>query len=486
MKCDNCSHVSHPGGTCNTKGCECAENAPVEASAEEIAAFAVADAPPADAPAEDVSATPTAGETAFTIPVMVLEGVDTSDGRFIQPGATTWRTPPITLMGLDVTGFGHDGAIAVGRIETLETVDASAMIDARTGNAYGAGCNAVKATGFYLNTEEGQKFAQYVEDKAVTGISIDAGDVESEIEVTEVDDDGFPIAIKETVTAIRIMGATQCPFPAFEGAYITLGDGASTEPSQPTAEQQAASIRIVAGAGRRCEPCEAGRPLVASAGPLAPPRSWFEDPHFAEPTPLTITKDGRIFGHLAEWGTCHTGVTNTCVVAPKSRSGYAHYRLKAVETAEGDLVPVGTITMGTGHASTRGNLTAEAVIAHYDNTGTAVADVAAGEDEFGIWFAGAMRPDVTETQVRTLRASAISGDWRARGGYLELLAALAVNVPGFPITRAVAASGAAVALVAAGVTPALKREHADLATITSLAERIERMELRERMRRIRS
>src|SRR2546422_2197053 len=34
--------------------------------------------------------------------------------------------------------------------------------------------------------------------------------------------------------------------------------------------------------------------------------------------PLTVTEDGRVFGHLAPWGVCHTGKPNQCITAPHS------------------------------------------------------------------------------------------------------------------------------------------------------------------------
>ena len=116
---------------------------------------------------------------------------------------------------------------------------------------------------------------------------------------------------------------------------------------------------------------------------------------------------------------------------------------------------VGTITLDTGHADRSWGRAAAA--AHYDDTGTAVADVVCGEDEFGIWVNGALRPDVDEVSARKLRGAALSGDWRNVNGNLELVALLAVNVPGFPIPRvraeltASAAGLEVTALVAAGV-----------------------------------
>jgi hypothetical protein len=76
-----------------------------------------------------------------------------------------------------------------------------------------------------------------------------------------------------------------------------------------------------------------------------------------------------------------------------------------------------------------------------------------GEDDHGIWVAGAVRPDTSEEQIRKMRGSVLSGDWRDVAGNLELVAALHVNVGGFPVERvAIAASGGRqTALVAAGL-----------------------------------
>jgi hypothetical protein len=133
---------------------------------------------------------------------------------------------------------------------------------------------------------------------------------------------------------------------------------------------------------------------------------------------------------------------------PRSKSKYAYFHTGVVRTAEGKDVPVGQLTLAGGHASLHAS--AEQAAKHYDDTASAIADVHAGEDDYGIWVAGSLRPDVTEAQIRALRASAPSGDWRPIGGSLELVAVCQVNVPGFPIARAMVASGKVMALVAAG------------------------------------
>jgi hypothetical protein len=188
--------------------------------------------------------------------------------------------------------------------------------------------------------------------------------------------------------------------------------------------------------------------LVAGAAPVAPPAEWFADPRFKTLTPLTVTADGRVFGHLASWSTCHVGFPGACVTAPRSRSQYAYFHTGEVQTAEGELVPVGRITLGGGHADT--SLGYQAAVAHYDDASTCVAYARAGEDEHGIWLAGSLAPDTDELKAAALRAHPPSGDWRRVGGALELMGAHAVNTPGFPVPRSRVASGAPQALVAAG------------------------------------
>lgn len=166
--------------------------------------------------------------------------------------------------------------------------------------------------------------------------------------------------------------------------------------------------------------------------PLAPPTSWFLDPALPGKTPLTVTAEGQVYGHLAAWNECHRDVSNrSCVLAPKSFKDYAPFHLGSVVTAEGETIKVGKIVQDTRHADVRLGYTSAAI--HYDDTGDEVAVVRAGEDEHGIWVAGAVVPDATPRKVAKLRRSPISGDWRGVDGHLELTAALAVNVPAFPV-----------------------------------------------------
>lgn len=209
-----------------------------------------------------------------------------------------------------------------------------------------------------------------------------------------------------------------------------------------------------------------GRPLsavTASAGTPAPiftlvaaatytfDSNLFARPQMETPRVGVVVEDDHVYGYIAQWGVCHIGISGVCTEAPASSTDYWYYATGVVDTDQGP-VHVGQITMDTGHASLRAN--AKIAAAHYDNTGSAVADIAVGEDAYGIWFSGVMRKSATEEQRHALRASGrLSGDWRQIGRDLELVAALAVNVPGFPIphVRAGVYNGEQVSLVAAGL-----------------------------------
>ncbi len=193
--------------------------------------------------------------------------------------------------------------------------------------------------------------------------------------------------------------------------------------------------------------------LTAGAFPVSPPSGWFSNPKFSTLTPLTIDDAGRVFGHIAAWHTSHIGMAGG-VKPPRSKSNYAYYRTGVVKCDDNKMVDVGQITLTGGHAPI--NAGVSKAVAHYDNTNSAIMDVSAGEDKHGIWVAGALRPDVTEAQLRSIRASSVSGDWRPINGKLELVAVCAVNAPGFPIPRARVASGAPIALVAAGIEPLIE------------------------------
>jgi hypothetical protein len=476
--------------------------------------------------------------------LLVVEGVWTGDGRWIEEEALTWRGLPLPLMATDRTTEGHMDAILIGSITRIER-------DGREIHGYGRFVDS--------DAPEIMRLQDFVRAGDLRGISVDLDSVEYEIVVpasqmgseddqTDSMGDGSGVRRDENgnglfevedykmrVTAARIMGATVVPFPAFEEAYIesmatltaalavtaqasgfieawqTLEgidfrppQGARAEAERGLAWRQehgrggtavgVARARDIAN-GRNLSPetvirmtsyfarhevdkdaegwssGEDGYPsagriawalwggdpgrtwaekvrrqmdsrrergsIVASGHPIeppiVPPASWYADPMLDGPTPMTVDDTGRIFGHLATWETCHRGYADSCVRPPRTASAYSHFLTGEILCDDGSRVPVGQITIDTSHAPLYAQ--GQKAAAHYDDTGTVVADITCGEDRWGIWMAGSLRSDISPEKIRALMASDVSGDWRRIGSGLELIAVLAVNVPGFPKSR---------------------------------------------------
>jgi len=394
---------------------------------------------------------------AFTV-VICVEGVETGEGpwsRLLGEDGGYWRNPPLPAMAqTENPEFGgHAGAFLAGSVERIER-------DGRRIMGYG----------HFSVEEEGQEAARLVDQQVLRFASVDIGDAEIEYEDRVVTEDGWPVETLARFESYEIMGVTFTPFPALDECVVWLDRNDAPEelamplpePPEPVTEPEVVED-------------EGGGMLILASGISPdgsmelPPSEWFDEPADLGPwTPaITVTSEGRAYGYVAPWGVCHIAMPG-CTTAPRSANGrYAYFRTGATRArctscpGETDLVEVatGVLTLGTSHAGKR--LSAADTAWHYEHTGAAVADVAVGENEHGIWFSGAVRPGATDEELRQLRGSSASGDWRRIGGDMELVAALCVNVPGFPMPRPQAhvhvASGVQTALVAAA-TPVTERD----------------------------
>jgi hypothetical protein len=178
-------------------------------------------------------------------------------------------------------------------------------------------------------------------------------------------------------------------------------------------------------------------PLVAAAAPLRAPKEWFETQEPPGPMPLTITAEGRVFGHIADWNTCHTGLADVCTRPPRSQSNYSYFHVGEIETKDGTALAVGKLMFSGKHAPL--SMSRKTAAQHYDDNTHVGAYVRAIDGQYGIWVAGALRQGLTDEEIAEIKANPPSGDWRPVNGGLEMIAALAVPVPGFPIPRAQAA-----------------------------------------------
>lgn len=527
---------------------------------------------PTEAPPED-TVEPETIEPAGLIPwhgVAAPEGVWSGDGRRFAEGSLEFRDLPLPLTWQKVSSEGHMQSIVVGSIEQAERVD-----------------NKIEFSGVFLQNPEADEVVGLIGHFGKFGVSIDADNGEFEFDEEEGE------STKLTFTKARMCSACIVPIPAFQEAFVALGErpaaavadepvaaslsvtsetgevitfkrGAGwvthpedtkrihdywTRPGEPgyakigwgtpddfyrcralvgekiatnspedlryinqicarwhkdalgfwpgehnSAETVQAAITAAGDEGQELlkehgQEAWAGSLHLVAAATSTVPASWFADPGLKELTHLTVTEDGRVFGHIAEWTTCHIGFPDMCVTPPESAADYAYFTTGEVLTDQGP-VSTGVISLGGGHAP--GGRRAAAAVAHYDSTSTGVADVAVGEDEIGIWCAGRIRPGVSPEAVTALRASDISGDWRKIGDAKELIAVLAVNVAGFPVprTRVGVENGEQISLVAAGMVHRTEEQKLDIeelgaavgAYLAALSKRQERLaELRNRV-----
>ena len=192
--------------------------------------------------------------------------------------------------------------------------------------------------------------------------------------------------------------------------------------------------------------------------------SLFENPGLNRITPITVTDDGRVFGHVATHDVCHVGMPGVCTTAPVDDDGY---RMFHRYQPDGVPVSVGRITAGGGkfrctcrqcrgsnddHACLKSSL--GATIAHHDRLST-VAWVRAGEDTRlnAVWVSGIVNPGATIDDLAALSRQKVSGDWRPVGVDARLVEILALSreEPGFPLPHFRIAAGQVSALTAAGV-----------------------------------
>jgi len=429
--------------------------------------------------------------------VLAPLGVRSGDNRMLampEPGAQPQtRDLPLPLLYMEKTGNGHDNSVVVGRIDRVwfenDALMGEGVID--LGNDTAREVTRLIDGGYH-------RWVSIRVDNATSEYQLYRGDQLLDASEFEVRTDGDTQVIPEDVEEVevatkwRLMNAAIVAEPAFQEAVIGLvddededteenegeGTGGPGEDDDEFAKKDKKPEPDDKDDGKDEDKAKGGKnippwlrkkkdmsvsttapifaALLASAAPVRPPGEWFEDPGLERPTPLTVSDDGRIFGHVAVWNTAHVGYPKRRVTPPRD-CDYSLFHHGYVRTAEDRDIAVGTIVLGADHAAVDAHIT-EATL-HYAHSGYGVAVVRAGEDEHGVWISGAVCPDVDEVRLAALRRCSLSGDWRGIDGKARFIAALAVNVPGFPTPREQTDEhGVTTALVAAGALAQESRE----------------------------
>jgi hypothetical protein len=249
------------------------------------------------------------------------------------------------------------------------------------------------------------------------------------------------------VTEGRVRAATLVSIPAFQETSVGFELLPDDEPAEGEA---AAEVETLAGEAAR----ETAALVASVSAPVGPAVATFDRPVLTEPTPITFDWDaGRVFGHIALFQTCHVGYSDVCVTPPKDPTGnYAWFNRFAVDTADGDVIWAGRLTVGGRHASL--SLNASQAMAAYDSKVVA-AHVRAYTDEFGIVVSGPIELADDAPERAALDRRKVSGDWRETPEGLSLVEVLALSPgprahaePGFPVGT-FSRAGRQVALTAA-------------------------------------
>lgn len=401
----------------------------VEFEVEELEAIEVEDNVLTLGVSKQISALAATGRTNEFETLMVIEGKPTGDRRQIELGALTWRDLPLPFM-FNADNTGHGGSSLAGVLTEVwrEEYD---------------GYNVIWAKGLFDNSPVGAEAKRMYAEGMMRGVSVDMDQVTAS-ETFDADD---PESFMFNVTKARIMGVTSLPFPAFQEAAVWLyHDPSSSEETEAMVasgvEKYSPTLSIIMDVSEP-ESLVASGAVTEESILARPPAEWFDyNPMGCGAYPVEIDADGHVHGYVASFQAkaYHIGYLNKDVSAPKTRNNYAAYRTGSVFCDDGSMVKTGRLTINTVHPKLAGEAFNK-VQAFYDHTGSAIADVVAFDDDFGIFISGAVRPGVTSEQLRIARASDWSPDWRRFDGDLQMVAILGVNLSGFIVDGLVASGG---------------------------------------------
>ena len=349
-------------------------------------------------------------------PELMLLGVRTHDGRLIDAETFTTLDLPRSIKLKVRDAAGHDNAEVAGRLDEVTVHD-----DGK-----------VSGWGWALNDKLGHRAAFLVKTQALRGNSVDLSVAQKDMKVRYVEE-GDRFWMEMDFQNAPLKATTLLTEPAFDNASAVIPDGWDVE-GYDTADTIVASI--LAAAPEDHEPAAAEKPEHAFSFSVLSERpkidhDLFLNPELRELTPVYVDENDRVFGHLFGWRTEHQSLPG--VYPPRSATNYAYFANGSVLTTEG-RVATGRLVIGGDHAPEE--LGWREALNVYADTTTCWADVAIGEDDFGAWVSGIVRPGTSNEIVHAARASGQSGHWSRIGGNMELIISLAVNAEGFPKHRA--------------------------------------------------
>lgn len=369
-----------------------------------------------------IPAAPPAGTGTPWKAVICVEGTPTGEDprRIFAPGSLVWAAPPLALKWQKVEADGHDGAVIVGRIDSILRDGAYIRAQGVMDDDGVDGAEALRLAGLLMLRGVSIKADDTTDDDIEYVYPMPAVDMMPEMmpeagvegDMPGMEMPGMEMMMAEDPEAViihhaRIRSATLLAEPAFVEAYIELGE--------PVVTAAAYTVTI----------------------PEVWPEWWFDEPADTPPIgALHITPEGRVYGYLGPDRVAHRAfrASGQKVTIPRGVD-YSEFQNKPCLVAGGDgqiyRINAGNITFDCGHPSPFDGRRADPswAMQHYDNTCSIAARVRVGENRYGTWVAGGLLHGITADAFERMMACALSGDWQ--GGRLN--AALLVPVEGFPV-----------------------------------------------------
>lgn len=382
----------------------------------------------------------------FRNPITV-QGVESEDSRlFVE---FTWRDLPLSFRWVQQDTGGHRNAQAVGVLETISeaTPDDLAQFapDLPTGGVLlmgeGEYADGVAAAGEaaalaamgaqFISADPGGIVEYHWEILDQDGNTVDPVDIDIAYEKVYY---GSPDAadLREWLGTLRertvfdqyqIGAITQVDTPCWPQCRLALTNPAAPGMPVPPAGQQGLDARD------HTDPAVAKARQVLrllAAGPVQRPAGWYQKQTLDRYTPLTVTDDGQLIGHLAPWNACHRGFTSKCVMVPYQTEFPDFHVGGEVALDDGTRMKIGVLTHFGGHFGSIADYTRAA-----EDPQAQLGSVRLYADRWGIQACGGVHPDVPAAQVNRAMASQPSGDWRLKNGKYTLHAAALVNSPGY-------------------------------------------------------
>lgn len=191
----------------------------------------------ADIPPVEAQPGPDDGEWRVRFPVMALEGLDTSDGRFLTPGTIIARACPMSILAQPFASHGGQEpppAVVVGRLDKVERVPGPSIVSRVTNEPFPEGSFVWVGHGAVDPSIDvhGLNIGNLLKRRFLNGASVDLAGMDVEM----IGEDGFeadPDNPRRQMVAHRGEQAaiTLVPIPAFGDAYVELV--ADEEPFTP-------------------------------------------------------------------------------------------------------------------------------------------------------------------------------------------------------------------------------------------------------------